>query len=301
MLLVGAAIGLLSALGGEARAGIVTATFEDLALAPESSWRGPDPNGEVVQGPYGDVMLGSFETGGISFVNKSDLEYGSWSGFAYSNATDVETPGHGNQFSAFAGGGRGGEGNYGVAFGYHDLEANVFTDDPFDPTNIGHLEGLPSFTLPIGASIAGMYVTNTTYAALSLIEGDVFTGRPFGGEDGSIADWFKLSAYGTDAFGTVLDAHVDFYLADNRQGRMFILDEWEYMDLSALAGAERLYFNLSGTLSGDYGLNLPGYFAVDDVQYRISAAAVPEPSSLAMASVGAGLIGLLIHRRKRAA
>lgn len=300
ILLVGAALGLASSPGGEARAGVVTATFDDLNLDPESYWRGPDPGGSIVPGPYGDVMVGSFGSGGISFVNKSELTYGSWSGFAYSNTTDVETPGFGNQFSAFPGEGRGG-GAYGVAFGYHDVQSNPLTGEAFDPTNIEHLEGLPYFTLPIGASIESMYVTNTTYAALAMIEGDSFIGRPFGGEDGTIADWFKLTAYGTDASGTILDDSVDFYLADNREGQMLIVDQWELMDLSALAGAERLYFNLSGTLSGVYGLDVPAYFAVDDIQYRVADAAIPEPSSLALGIVGAGLIGVMIQRHKRAA
>lgn len=299
IVLFGTALGLPLIPGGQARAGVVTATFDDLGLDPESYWRGPDPGGSIVPGPYGDVMVGSFTSGGVSFVNKSELTYGSWSGFAYSNTTDVATPGFGNQFSAYAGSGRDGDGAYGVAFGYHDVNPNLLSD-PFDPTNIEHLEGLPYFTLPTGASIESMYVTNTTYAALAMIEGDSFIGRPFGGEDKSIPDWFKLTAYGTDASGTILNAHVDFYLADNREGQMLILNQWARMDLSALAGAERLYFNLSGTLSGIYGLDVPAYFAVDDIQYRLADAAVPEPSSLAMGIVGAGVIGLMIQRRKRA-
>ena len=84
---------------------------------------------------------------------------------------------------------------------------------------------------------------------------------------------------------------LEYYLADNRLGQMFIADQWEYMDLSALAEAQRISFNVSGTLTGLFGLNTPGYFAVDDVRYTVGAAAVPEPSSPAMA--GGTLFALL--------
>jgi hypothetical protein len=136
---------------GGARAGEVTASFDDLPLDPDTYWRGPDPNGTIVKGPYGDVNQGRFTTGGVDFVNKSELTYGSWSGFAYSNMTDVTTAGYTNQFSAYTGGGRD-SANYGVAFGYHDLEANLTGNEPFDPTNIAQLEGLPYLTLPTGAT-----------------------------------------------------------------------------------------------------------------------------------------------------
>jgi len=286
---------------GAARAGDVTATFDELPLAPESYWRGPDPNGTIDQGPYGDVNQGRFSTGGVDFVNKSELTFGSWSGFAYSNTTDITTAGYLNQFSAYTGGGHESD-NYGVAFGYHDVEANLTGNDPFDPTNISQLQGLPYFTLPTGSTIEGMYVTNTTYAALSMLYGDSFA-KNFGGVTGDDPDWFKLTAYGADASGHVLGASVDFYLADYRfsdNSLDYIVDDWRFMDLSALAGAERIYFNVSSSDVGLFGLNTPGYFAVDDVRYSAATVAVPEPASLASASVGSAVIAFVAWRRSRA-
>lgn len=270
-----------------ARGGDIVATFDDLTLDAESASRGPDPNGTVIKGPYGDVMKGSFTTNGVVFENDAELTYGSWSGFAYPNTT----AGCLNQFSAFPGSAQSGE-NYGVAFGYTDLAGNP-------PTNIGRLAGLPHLTLPTGAGIAGMFVTNTTYAALSMLQGDSFA-KKFGGASGDDPDWFKLTAYGADAAGDVLNASVDFYLADYRfadNSKDYIVDDWRYMDLSSLAGARTIFFNVSSTDVGDFSMNTPGYFAVDDIQYTIADAAVPEPSSLVMAGIGAIVLGALARRR----
>ncbi len=280
------------------RAGGVVATFDDLQLAPKSHWSGPDPNGTVVSGPYGNVVQGSFTTGGVGFANNAETTYGSWSGFAYSNTTDTTKPGYLNQFSAYTGGGHSGD-NYGVAFGYHDLEENYLGNEPFDRFNVEHLAGLPQFTLPTGGGIEGLFVTNTTYAALSMLQGDSFA-KKFGGASGNDADWFKLSAYGTDAAGVVLDSYVDFYLADYRSSDKYVVSDWRYMDLSTLAGAQTIYFNLSSSDVGAFGMNTPSYFAVDDVRYTIANAAVPEPSSVVLAGVGVIFLGVLV-RRKRAA
>jgi hypothetical protein len=269
------------------------ATFENLPLEPESSWNGPDPNGQIVPGTYGDVNVGSFTSGGAVFTNRYDLTYGSWSGFAYSNTTDTTTPGWTNQFSAYTGSGYN-SANYGVAFGYRDL-------DRFDPTNVSQLKGLPSIAVPTGEGIAGMFVTNTTYAALSMLYGDGF-GKKFGGETGDDEDWFKLTAYGIDASGNAMGTSVDFYLADYRfedNSKDYIVSDWQYWDLSALSGAASLHFNLSSSDVGQYGMNTPAYFALDDVRFTTSA--IPEPSSFVLMGIGGISLAFLGPRARRAA
>lgn len=285
---------------GAARAGQVVADFENLSLAPDSAFQGPMPGATIVDGAYGPVAEGTFTTGGVSLINQYGLTYGNWSGFAYSNEHDTASEGWTNQFSVYAGAAHSGS-NFGVGFGYHDLTANQTGNEPFNPLNIAHLEGLPYFTLPDGAAIQAMYVANTTYTALSLINGDSFA-RPM-----EVGDWYKLSAYGTDASGNILrDASgnaraVDLDLAYWNAGESrFVANQWLYMDLSTLADAERIYFNVSGTITGLYGLNTPGYFALDDVTYTVGAAAVPEPASLAMAGSAVLVVGLAARRRARA-
>ena len=274
----------LAALAVSSRAGEVVAGFDDLTLVKNSYNAGPMPGYTVVNGAYGPVAAGSFTTGGATFGNNYDMTYGSWSGFAYSNTTDTTTAGYLNQFSAYTGGAHSGT-NYGVAFGYTGSTISTTQD----------LAGLPSLSLPIGASIEGMYVTNTTYAALSMLYGDSFA-KQF-----TTGDWFKLTVYGVTSSGL---ESVDLYLADYRSSNdadHYVLNTWKYLDLSSLAGATQLYFNLSSSDVGRYGMNTPSYFAVDDIRYSLNANAVPEPTGLVMAASAFGVVGLVLRRQRVAA
>ena len=95
-------------------------------------------------------------------------------------------------------------------------------------------------------------MTNTTYDALSMLNGDSFS-KKFGGPTGNDPDFFLLTAYGIDASGHVLPNHVDFYLADFRSADNSldtIVKTWQFMDLSSLAGATTMAFSsLPGTSS----------------------------------------------------
>ena len=238
--------------------------FDDLALEPESHWQGPAPNGYDEEDPWGGMRhVGTFQSGGVEFLNRYNAGFDAWSGFAYSNTTDVATAVHTNQFSAYTGSGYGpGEDNYGVVFGYAD-----FLEEADEETFQERFQELPYFELPEGVGIKSARVTNTTYAALSMLHGNAFATK-FGGAFGSSPDWFKLTAYGTDASGELLPETVEFYLADYRfsdDGQDYIVDEWELLDLSSLAGASRVHFNLTSSDVGFFGMNTPGYFAIDNI------------------------------------
>lgn len=82
-------------------------TFEELDLGSEGYWNGSDGSG-------------GFTSGNAFFPNQfTDWGNGitSWKGFAYSNHTDIVTPGYVNQYSSYAGGGANGSEKYAVIYG----------------------------------------------------------------------------------------------------------------------------------------------------------------------------------------
>src|SRR3989339_789494 len=157
----------------------LVATMDDLSLEPESYWNGSDGSGNFTSGP-------------VTFKNQYNAEYFFWSGFAYSNVTDNTTVGYANQYSSIAGKGALESENY--AIGYIMVADTITFDKPAD--------------------MYGMFVTNSTYAALSMKNGDDYS-KKFGGETGNDEDWFKLTVKGWNT-ANQLTGTVEFYLADYR-------------------------------------------------------------------------------------
>jgi hypothetical protein len=256
----------LEALEGRQLMAVVLANFADVPLPANSYFNGPDLAGTDEPDPFGGALpikVGSFKSGGATFQNEYNPNFGSWNGFAYSNKTDNLTAGFQNQFSAFAGSGLSDK-NYGIASGYVDSSV-------FDPANAEQLASLPQFNLPVGGTISEVYVTNATYAALSMTNGDSFA-KKFGGASGDDPDWFKLTAYGTTASGALLPNTAELYLADYRfsdNAQDFVLSDWAKFDLSSLSGANRVYFNLSSSDVGTFGMNTPATFAIDNIKYNL--------------------------------
>ncbi len=241
--------------------------FDD--LTPTTPYIGPGG------GAYwnGSDASGGFVSQGVQFLNYYDSGYSSWNGWAYSNTTDTTTAGFTNQYSAFRGGAYSGT-NYGVYYA------------PWTPTE--------TVTAAAGGTFQGMYVTNTTYAALSMLNGDSFA-KKFGGASGNDPDWFLLTITGKNAGGAAIGT-VDFYLADYRfadNASDYIVDDWTPVDLTSLGDNVRgLEFALTSSDVGGYGMNTPAYFAMD------SLTVVPEPSALALLC-GAGIVGAVWSHRRR--
>ena len=63
----------------------------------------------------------------------------------------------------------------------------------------------------------------------------------------------------------------EFYLADFRTpDAPGLLDGWHEFDLSGLPACQFVEFELQGSDTGDYGLNTPAYFCLDDLTYETS-------------------------------
>ncbi|MBE9467306.1 MAG: DUF4465 domain-containing protein [Bacteroidetes bacterium] len=206
-------------------------TFEELELNSTGYWNGSDD-------------AEGFTSGNAFFTNNYNHDYFSWYGFAYSNLTDTLTAGYTNQYSAYAGEGAESSKNYCVAF--------TFANDTV------------SLTTP--TTVSGVYFTNNTYAALSMRDGDAYT-KKFGGADGNDPDWFKISIFGVDDSNNNTDT-IDFYLADFRfddNGSDYIVKDWKWADLTSLGNINKIVFFLSSTDNGDYGMNTPSYFCLDNL------------------------------------
>ncbi len=185
---------------------------------------------------------GYFDNGNARF---SSVWNGYWSsGFAPSSKTDKTTAGYTNQYSASTGSGYN-SANYAVAQGGSGLKL------------IGNAAGKPA---------KGFYVTNSTYAVLSMKDGDQFA-KKFGGATGNDPDYFLLTVKGFNN-GVAKPDSVNFYLADFRfsdNNQDYILDTWAWVDLQSIGDVDSLVFELSSSDNDPlYGMNTPSYFALDN-------------------------------------
>jgi hypothetical protein len=218
---------------------LAQADFDDVELGADSFWDGSDESGAIT-------------SGGVTFLNNYNTEYMSWDGYAVSNMTDTTTPGWNNQFSAITGSGHDGSANYGIGYDGTPLGAATTTFIISDAKE--------------GLVVGGLYVTNATYPYLSMLEGDELS-KKFGGETGSDPDWFKLTLTGLDKDNTACGT-VEFFLADftsESPAEDYIINEWTFVDLTSLGPVVAVEARLSSSDIGEWGMNTPAYFAIDNI------------------------------------
>ena len=227
-------------LGGEG-----VADFEDLDLEAESSWHG-DTDGDTY-----------FYSGSYRFTNSYTLAWDSWMGFAYANISDssyVPEWGYDNQYKNAAGGGALGSATYGVVYDHGVVDLLEAGEE--------------------GAEIPGCYVTNNIMLYNAAVNGDTYSGGPF--EEG---DYFKVLFRGVRPDGDT--AVIEYYLADCRDAdsaEHYILDAWEWVDLSGLGAVGQLLIGFEGSRVNQYGPLLPSYMAIDKVGAACPDARVLEDS-----------------------
>ncbi len=294
----GLVVGILAGSMAHLAKADLTVDFDDLTLAPDSGYIGPGSGTDYLDAFGSRITLSSFTSRGTDFVNRYNNDFLSWSGFAYSNRIDTLDDSFTNQLSSFAGSAHSGS-NFAVASGYDDLDPNLFDTDVFTPTDVDELRLLPSFTLPNDYVIKGLYITSVTYTALTVRNGNAFA-RKFGAPSGDAPDFLRVTAYGIDANDQALANNVEFYLADYRApgtAQDYIVNSWQFMDLSSLAGAKSIHFNVYSSDVGIYGMNTPALFAIDSIQ--LQSAAVPEPSTWLALTMLAGGSALKLRRQRR--
>jgi hypothetical protein len=240
------------------RADIVT--FEGLLGSPNSfNNGGPSSNSN------------GFTVGSVFLPNMYDSNFDFWTGWALSNVANATTPGFSNQYAAFPGRGGNASDSYAVAYD------NTFLNFA-QPTTLDSLQ-----------------MSNTTYAALSMRDGDRFA-KKFGGPTGLDPDFFKVTVRGfSETSGNgIQTGSLEAYLADYRfddSQQDFIRNDWLLLDLRSLGSIRSLRFDIDSSDVGNFGINTPTYFALDN----ITISAVPEPR-LAILAVPAVVTLVMIGR-----
>ena len=212
-------------------------TFEEIQLNEDTIWNGSDQSG-------------GFSTENYFFPNTylEDPNYGGFwsSGWAVSGTRDSGTSGFTNLYSAKPGSG------FDQSMQYAVGQQNALIHLGNNPGNI---------------VFGGFYITNGTYAHNSMRDGDGFA-KKFGGETGDDPDFFKLTIQAYTQ-GELTTDSVEFYLADYRfedNSQDYIVDSWEYVDVSGLMAMDSLVFSLSSSDVGDYGINTPLFFCLDNLE-----------------------------------
>jgi len=208
------------------------ATFEEIEIGAE---------GHMSVSTEDDEDRTEFTSGDFEFATGCMVDYASWWFFGYANSTDTKYETLDDQWNNIVGGGYDGSANYGVAY------ASSYYG-PCNVTVLNHADGI---------EVPGFYITNSAYAHSSMTNGDAYA-KKFAKDD-----WFKLTITGYDADGEVTGTK-DFYLADLRDDKAYIINDWRYVDLSGLGKVKKLGFALSSSDNGDWGMNTPAYFCFDN-------------------------------------
>ncbi len=215
-------------------------------------------NGNDQKGFFADTVAGV----SVKFYNSYDPTWDSWQGWAYSTWTDDTTQGYENQWSAYPG--------YMIdstfALAYIGIDWN---------NNYQNIPAGIKFSSPV--KLLSVYVANSTYTALAIINGNSFA-RAFA--DG---DYLRLIITGLRN-GQPTDTIIH-YLADYRDGLSYVQKDWAYIDLTPLGVVDSLSFNLQSTDTGDFGMNTPGYFAMDVLRFTPMSQTTDVPRLLSQKTI----------------
>lgn len=192
-----------------------------------------------------------------------------WDGFTISQKTDTQDYGAegssagwiGNEFSSVTGGGV--EAGEPYLVGYWGW----YTGD--DEARSCHI----TFNDGDFYDIQGVYVTNATWPYYSCKNnGDGFA-RPFNQE----GDSFMLIAHGVKADGSETTAEIE--LIGFHNGQFTAIEDWQWWDLTSLGACEKVYFTMTSTDSGDWGINTAKYFCLSRFTVKKNSTAIESVST----------------------
>ena len=212
------------------------ATFDDLALEPETAWYGKrESEGH-------DHRKFTYYSGSYSFPCEYAPSLFTWGGVAYSNQTKTTFSSlFPDQFNSVVGHGVNGSKNYAVAYAYgqHTVEVRATHAGP--------------------AVIPGTFVTNTAWVKEVTQKGTGMGDEPH--TPFHKGDYLLLIASNNKG------QSIEFPLVDYRSSNdaeHYVIDSWQWLDLSALGETESVIFSMKGTRIANGGTTIPAYFCLDD-------------------------------------
>lgn len=212
------------------------ASFDDIQLDANGYYNGADQMGGAYSGAY-------------LFYNFYNATYGSWTGFSVSNRQETDFKNYAeSQYNSCVGHGVNNSENYAVYFySNYGIEKEIDTA-PIQDRNGNKIKA------------KGFYVTNSAWNRHAYLNGDGMTPGAF-----ATGDWCKLTVYGVT--GEEIADSVEYYLADYRSGNPAahrFVNDWEWIDISALGEVDQLNFKITSSRKNDYGMTTPAYFCMDD-------------------------------------
>ena len=212
------------------------ATFDDLALEPETAWYGKRESEGY------DHRKFTYYSGSYSFPCEYAPSILTWGGVAYSNQTKTTFSSlFPDQFNSVVGHGVNGSKNYAVAYAYgqHKVEVRATHAGP--------------------AVIPGTFVTNTAWVKEVTQKGTGMGDEPHA--PFHKGDYLLLIASNNKG------QSIEFPLVDYRSSNdaeHYVIDSWQWLDLSALGETESVIFSMKGTRIANGGTTIPAYFCLDD-------------------------------------
>lgn len=186
------------------------------------------------------------------------VEYKSWLGFCPSRADDTADQGVNgdwtdHQWGSITGGGANGSSDYMLCF--WDVQESL-RGIPEKPSLLMIFVEMAVNGLTVPRSVD---ITNSTWGYYAMKNGTPYSAA-FGPDD-----WCKVIFIGVA--GEAETGRVEFYLAKDGQ----ILDEWATVSLTALGEVNAVYMQMESSQSGQWGMNNPAYFCIDNLKATLRA------------------------------
>ena len=202
----------------------------------------------------GSQFDGGFVQNTVLFENKFNKQWGSWTGWSVSSMSDTVDATFNNQYSCISGSGFGKSKTYLTGYQRASMHFPYVSTVHFQPTAAREFK--------VG-------INNSTYGFKTMQDGNQFA-KKFGGVSGSDKDYLVVKVVGVLYNGETTDT-LSHYLADYRSddnSKDYIQKDWSYWNLTDIMynqAVVSLHFWVEGSDTGQFGLNTPAYFCMDNI------------------------------------